>query len=67
MEATEVSPARQGLARPIRAALLVALAAALFWAVMMEAGSLSAAAGRSGPFLHELFHDGRHLIGVPCH
>ena len=67
MDATEASPARAGGALPIRAALLAAVAAVVFWAVMMEGGSLSAAAGQSGPFLHELFHDGRHLIGVPCH
>ncbi|MBA3955456.1 MAG: CbtB-domain containing protein [Acidimicrobiia bacterium] len=28
--------------------------------------SVSEAIGRSG-ILHEVFHDGRHLIGVPCH
>lgn len=22
---------------------------------------------RSGMYLHELMHDGRHLLGVPCH
>lgn len=21
----------------------------------------------AGPTVHELFHDGRHLLGVPCH
>ena len=55
------------VALPIWAWLTAAAAAALFWAVMMEAGAVSTALGQSGPFLHELFHDGRHLIGVPCH
>ncbi len=67
MDATEVSPTPQGLGLPIWAAVLVTVAAALFWAVMMEGGPLSTALGQSGPFLHELFHDGRHLVGVPCH
>ena len=25
------------------------------------------AVSRSGIFMHELMHDGRHLLGVPCH
>ncbi len=25
------------------------------------------AVSQSGTFLHELMHDGRHLLGVPCH
>ncbi|WP_433651296.1 CbtB domain-containing protein [Micromonospora zamorensis] len=25
------------------------------------------AVSRSGTYLHELMHDGRHLLGVPCH
>jgi hypothetical protein len=54
-------------ALPIWAWLAAAVATALFWTVMMEAGAVAAAVGESGPFLHELFHDGRHLIGVPCH
>ena len=56
-----------GTTLPVWAWLAAAMAAALFWTVTMEAGAVSAAVGQSGPFLHELFHDGRHLIGVPCH
>ncbi len=67
MQATEVPTANLGRALPIWAWLGAALAAALFWTVMMEQGAVSAAMGQSGPFLHELFHDGRHLIGAPCH
>ena len=33
----------------------------------MEGGIVSHALGQTGMFLHELFHDGRHLLGVPCH
>jgi ABC-type sugar transport system permease subunit len=39
----------------------------LFWLVTMEGGMVSHALGQTGMFLHELFHDGRHLLGVPCH
>lgn len=47
--------------------LLLALAVALLWLVTFEGGPVSSAIGQAGSFLHELFHDGRHLIGVPCH
>jgi hypothetical protein len=67
MHAPEVPVAQPGTALPIWAWIAAAVAAALFWTVMLEAGAVSTAFGQSGPFLHELFHDGRHLIGVPCH
>ena len=46
-----------------------ALATALLvlWLVTMEGSVLSQALAGSSTFLHELFHDGRHLLGVPCH
>ncbi|MEU1389189.1 MULTISPECIES: CbtB domain-containing protein [unclassified Nonomuraea] len=31
--------------------------------VLMDNGAIS----QTGTFLHELMHDGRHLLGVPCH
>jgi hypothetical protein len=31
--------------------------------VTLDQGALS----QSGTLLHELMHDGRHLLGVPCH
>ncbi len=43
------------------------LAVLLFGLVTMEGGMVSHALGQTGSFLHELFHDGRHLLGVPCH
>ncbi len=67
MHQTDAPVARPGIALPTWGVLAAVVALALFWAVMMEAGAVSAALGQSGPFLHELFHDGRHLIGVPCH
>lgn len=40
-------------------ALLIALA----YLVQFDNGALS----QGGALLHELMHDGRHLLGVPCH
>ncbi|AQZ61316.1 unnamed protein product [[Actinomadura] parvosata subsp. kistnae] len=31
--------------------------------VLMDNGTVS----QTGALLHELMHDGRHLLGVPCH
>lgn len=31
--------------------------------VLMDNGAIS----QTGTYLHELMHDGRHLLGVPCH
>lgn len=47
--------------------VLMAAATALLWLVTFEGGPVSEAIGQAGSFLHESFHDGRHLIGVPCH
>ena len=48
----------------VRPALAVALLLLVgLYLVTMDQGALS----RSGMFLHELMHDGRHLLGVPCH
>lgn len=47
--------------------LALATALLVLWAVALEGGFLSELVGRSNMFLHEAFHDGRHLLGVPCH
>lgn len=53
---------------PIRVPLwtwaVVAFALAVVWALTMENG---AALAQSAETLHELFHDARHFVGVPCH
>ncbi|MFF5077670.1 CbtB domain-containing protein [Actinoplanes sp. NPDC000266] len=42
---------------------VVALMLLLTYLVAFDQGAVS----QSGMFLHELMHDGRHLLGVPCH
>ncbi|QLY31441.1 CbtB domain-containing protein [Nocardia huaxiensis] len=59
------NPSREGDALK---ALLVSAAVVLFalltlYLVGFDQGAIS----RSGMFMHELMHDGRHLLGVPCH
>lgn len=60
--ATEGAPAI-----PVRAIALLALAILLMYLVTFEAGPVSGLLGQGATFLHEGFHDGRHLLGVPCH
>ena len=45
----------------------IAAAVALLWLVTMEGSFVSEVVGGAPSFFHELFHDGRHLLGVPCH
>jgi hypothetical protein len=45
------------------AVLSVGLMLLLAYLVGFDQGAVS----RSGMYLHELMHDGRHLLGVPCH
>jgi hypothetical protein len=62
---TPVPP--DGAAVPVWTWAVLAAAVAVLWAVAFEGGVLSQALAGTGSFLHELFHDGRHLVGVPCH
>ena len=52
---------------PVRQLALFALVAAALllvaYLVLLDQGDVS----RSGMLLHELAHDGRHLLGAPCH
>ena len=51
------------------AALAVALAAVVVLALLTLylVGFDQGAVSRTGMFMHELMHDGRHLLGLPCH
>jgi hypothetical protein len=42
---------------------VVVLLLLLAYLVAFDQGAIS----RGGMYLHELMHDGRHLLGVPCH
>ena len=52
---------------PTRLALLsfavVLLAMLALYVVGFDQGAVS----RTGMYMHELMHDGRHLLGLPCH
>ena len=65
METTAtLDSAEQRIQIPIWAWLVLALALATVYAMTLENGATL----RSGAtVLHELFHDGRHFLGVPCH
>ena len=49
---------------PVWAWALVALAVVALYFVMLENGAFL---GHAAGTLHEFFHDGRHIAGVPCH
>ncbi|MEV6600737.1 CbtB domain-containing protein [Actinoplanes sp. NPDC051346] len=55
---TTLSPRTLGAAFGVVTTLLL-----LAYLVAFDQGAVS----QSGMFLHELMHDGRHLLGVPCH
>ena len=63
MESTTTT-APERIALPVWSWLVLALALATVYALGMENGA-TLEAGAS--VLHELFHDGRHFLGVPCH
>ena len=42
---------------------VLALAMLVLYLVGFDQGAIS----RSGMYMHELMHDGRHLLGLPCH
>jgi hypothetical protein len=44
-------------------AVAVVLLLLLAYLVTLDQGAVS----RAGLFLHELMHDGRHLLAMPCH
>ena len=66
---SSLTPARPLVQAPVGARLwwtaltVVAVLLLLAYLVAFDQGAVS----RSGMYLHELMHDGRHLLGVPCH
>lgn len=64
------SATRQGLAAAVTGVAVI-LALFVLYAVFLDQGQLlSPVMGQvatSANYLHELAHDGRHLLGAPCH
>ncbi len=56
---------------PLYLPLALALAVLAVFAVLLDNGALLAPflgyASYAANYLHELFHDGRHLLAAPCH
>ncbi|WP_028476315.1 CbtB domain-containing protein [Nocardia sp. CNY236] len=52
---------------PLSGALVIASAVVLALLTLYLVGFDQGVISRSGMFLHELMHDGRHLLGLPCH
>ncbi|MFF0339357.1 CbtB domain-containing protein [Kribbella sp. NPDC004875] len=65
------------MATPARSVAVPALSPKLLAAALGSVGLMlllaylvgfdQGAVSQSGMYLHELMHDGRHLLGVPCH
>jgi hypothetical protein len=60
-EAAAVEPIPRRHLAPWLALAVVLLA--VLWMVGLDQGQLS----QMGNLVHELAHDGRHLLGAPCH
>ena len=60
LETVELVPRRV----PLWSWLVVALALVAVYALTLENGAALRAGAHA---VHELFHDGRHFLGVPCH
>ncbi|OZF31723.1 hypothetical protein CH296_13585 [Rhodococcus sp. 14-2496-1d] len=51
----------------IAASTVMIAAVLLAFVVLYLVGFDQGAISRSGMYMHELMHDGRHLLGLPCH
>ena len=60
LETVELVPRRV----PLWSWLIVALALVAVYALTLENGATLRVGAH---VVHELFHDGRHFLGVPCH
>ena len=58
------APAAAPIRVPLLAWFAVAVALSAVYLVLHENGALVSTGWN---VLHELFHDGRHALGVPCH
>lgn len=62
-----VAQSHAGSDRSLRTLLLSVFVIAAAILTVYLVGFDQGAVSRTGMFLHELMHDDRHLMGVPCH
>ncbi len=62
-----MQPAATVTPLPVRELLPALLLGLLFALTIYLVGYDQGVVSQSGSLLHELMHDGRHLLGVPCH
>jgi predicted anti-sigma-YlaC factor YlaD len=69
MSSSTYAPAAQPVAIPVREALPWAIFAGLILmlAVYFVGAEEGATSIIKGMYVHEFVHDGRHLLGFPCH
>ena len=68
MASATFAPAAQPVALPIRELLPWALfSIALLVAIYFVGAEEGATSLIKGMYVHEFLHDGRHLLGFPCH
>lgn len=54
-------------AESVGVALIIAGVVLLALLTLYLVGFDQGAVSRTGMYMHELMHDGRHLLGLPCH
>ena len=69
MVATTFAPAAEPVAIPIRQALpwVIFAGLILLLAIYFVGAEEGATSLINGMYVHEFVHDGRHLLGFPCH
>jgi hypothetical protein len=69
MSSTSFAPAAQPAAIPVREALpwVIFAGLVLMLAVYFVGAEEGATSIVKGMYVHEFVHDGRHLLGFPCH
>lgn len=69
MTSTAIAPTAPPLAIPIREALpwVIFAGLVLMLAVYFVGAEEGATSLIKGMYVHEFVHDGRHLLGFPCH
>lgn len=60
-------PAATATPLPVRELMPALALGLLFVLTIYLVGYDQGVVSQTGSFLHELMHDGRHLLGVPCH